>query len=301
MSIEYNKRSRPTFSMFGAKPANRGTLYRTGTLLWLAGIALLSVPMVTLVDVPIARWFAGEPMSRKFDDALDMMQLFSHGWGIFLVLSTIALMAPLHRWYVPRLAVMAMGGGAVATLAKMFVLRPRPNGLNLEIASYDSAWLWAFDWSWEQIAAFDASTRAFPSGNMATAMALAVGLWVILPRGRWLFAMVVFGTLLQRLYTGSHFLSDLFGGAAFGLLWAYTCLHPKLLGSLFDKIEPDRSEKRGMLQMSTSPVVSMSIGKKASATVDATNESDVDQDEGVASRTSFDGLSDDENPGRMAA
>ncbi|QDT10285.1 PAP2 superfamily protein [Planctomycetes bacterium K23_9] len=262
MSIEYNKRSRPTFSMFGVKPTNAGTLYRTGTLLWLAGIAMLSVPMVTLVDVPIARWFESEPMSSKFGDALDLMQLFSHGWGIFLVLLAIALMAPQHRWYVPRLGAMAMGGGAVATLAKMFVLRPRPNGLNLEIASYDSAWLWAFDWNLEQVAAFDASTRAFPSGNMATAIAFSVGLWVLFPRGRWLFAVVCFGAMFQRLFTGSHFLSDLFGGAAFGLLWAYTCLHPSLLGSLFDKIEPEKNSQAPVLQVSSTPVVSISIAQK---------------------------------------
>ncbi|NND97580.1 MAG: phosphatase PAP2 family protein [Pirellulaceae bacterium] len=244
MSGEFNSRSRPTFSMFGGKPNNEGTLYRTATLLWLAGIALLSVPMVTLVDVPIARWFASEPMAQEAGNILDMMRLFSHGWGIFLVLSAIALMAPQHRWFVPRLAVLAMGGGAVATVAKMFVLRPRPNGLNLEIASYDSAWLWAFDWDLEQVAAFDASTRAFPSGNMATVIAFTVGLWVILPRGRWLFTIICMGTLLQRLYCGSHFLSDLFGGSAFGLLWAYTCLHPRLLGSLFDKLEPERNSRR---------------------------------------------------------
>ncbi len=226
--------------MFGVKPSNKGTLYRTGTLLWLAGIAILSVPMVTLIDVPIARWFESEPFSTKFGDALDLMQLFSHGWGICMVLSAIALMAPQHRWYVPRLAVMAMGGGAIATIAKMFVLRPRPNGLNLELASYDSAWLWAFDWNLQQVAAFDAGTRAFPSGNIATAVALSVGLWVLLPRGRWLFTLVCLGAMLQRMYTGSHFLSDLFGGTAFGLIWAYACLHPRLLGSLFDKLEPEK-------------------------------------------------------------
>jgi membrane-associated phospholipid phosphatase len=250
MSVEYNKRSRPTFSMFGVKPSNKGTLYRTGTLLWLAGIAILSVPMVTLIDVPIARWFESEPLSTKFGDALDLMQLFSHGWGICMVLLAIALMAPQHRWYVPRLAVMAMGGGAIATIAKMFILRPRPNGLNLELASYDSAWLWAFDWNLQQVAAFDASTRAFPSGNMATAVALSVGLWVLLPRGRWLFALVCLGAMLQRMYTGSHFLSDLFGGTAFGLIWAYACLHPRLLGSLFDKLEPEKDALLSQQQLS---------------------------------------------------
>ena len=239
---------RQTLSLFAQSRVNKGTLYRVSTLLWLAGIALLCVPMVTLVDVPIARWFNSNPLDREVAEALDLMRLFSHGWGIFLVLSAILLLFPQKRWHVPRLAALAMGAGAVSTLAKMVVLRPRPNGLNLEIASYDSAWLWAFDWNLEQVAAFDASTRAFPSSNMATAIALTVGLWVVLPRGRWLFAMVCVGTLLQRLQCGSHFFSDLFGGAAFGLLWAYTCLHPSMLDSIFDKMEPEAIPERSLIE-----------------------------------------------------
>lgn len=38
-------------------------------------------------------------------------------------------------------------------------------------------------------------------------------------------------------------MSDLFGGTAFGLLWSYTCLHPKLLGSLFDKMQPEQDRR----------------------------------------------------------
>jgi membrane-associated phospholipid phosphatase len=134
-----------------------------------------------------------------------------------------------------------MGGGAVATLAKMFVLRPRPNGLNLQGGAYDHAWLWVFDWELDQVATFDAGTRAFPSGSIATAIAFTVGLWLVFPRGRWLFAALCFGAFLQRLYSGSHFLSDLIGGAAFGLIWAYACFHPRLLGRVFDEMETDTS------------------------------------------------------------
>ena len=245
MSFELESRSRPPYSVIGHQSENVWTLYRTSTLLWLAGFALLSVPMVTLIDVPVARWFATKPFSREVVEALEMMRLFSHGWGVFLVLLAIGLFSPIHRWHVPRLAALAMGGGAIATLAKMFVLRPRPSRLNLDVSSsYDSAWLWAFDWNLEQVAAFDASTRAFPSGNMATATAFVVGLWVVLPRGRWLFVIVCGGALLQGLTKGSHFLSDLLGGAAFGLLWAFACLHPRLLGSIFDKMEPEKHRRR---------------------------------------------------------
>ncbi len=121
---------------------------------------------------------------------------------------------------------------------KMFVLRPKPSQINLDFANLDTAWLWRFDWTLDQVANFDARTRAFPSGNMATAMALTIGLCLIAPRGRWLYAMLCSLTVLQRLHSESHFLSDVVGGAAAGLLWSYVCLSPKLIGSLFDKMEP---------------------------------------------------------------
>jgi hypothetical protein len=72
---------------------------------------------------------------------------------------------------------------------------------------------------------------------MATAVALTIGLCLATPRGRWLFTMFCGLTIMQRLQSGSHFFSDVVGGAAFGLLWSYFCVHPKLLGSLFDKLE----------------------------------------------------------------
>ncbi len=133
---------------------------------------------------------------------------------------------------------MTCGSGAIATIMKMFVLRPKPSQINLDFANLDTAWLWRFDWTLDQVANFDARTRAFPSGNMATAMALTIGLCLIAPRGRWLYAMLCGLTVLQRLHSQSHFLSDVIGGAAAGLLWSYVCLSPKLIGSLFDKMEP---------------------------------------------------------------
>jgi membrane-associated phospholipid phosphatase len=217
---------------------------RVSALLWFAGMLLLSVPMVTLIDISVAKWFASDPLPRDFANALELTLIFSHGSGVFLVLFGIFLMAPQCRWHLPRLATLAVGAGAIATLAKMFVLRPRPTGLNLDVASTDSAWLWAFDWTLSQVATFDSSTRAFPSGNMATAAALTIGLWMVLPRGRWLFAMICAGTVVQRLACNAHFPSDILGGAAFGLIWAYVCFHPKMLGNLFDKMQPESEPRR---------------------------------------------------------
>ena len=219
--------------------------FRLTRLLWLAGISLLFVPIATLVDVPIARWFAGDPWSRDLKDILQHTEVFAPGFGVFLVLVGIVQLAPDRRWHVPRLATLALGAGAVATLTKLFIIRPRPHSrfINLDSPVQDSAWAWSFDWSLSQVANFEASLRAFPSANVATATALTVGLIVVLPRGRWLFAALCLGTILQRLNDGGHFLSDLLGSASIGLGWAYVCYHPALLGSIFDKMKPEPEEQ----------------------------------------------------------
>ncbi len=220
------------------------TLYRPQTLLWMSAISLLMVPMLTLIDVPLARWFSTEPLPSEIESTLDLSLVFSHGTGVFLILVGIILLAPRKRWHVPRLAALALGASACATITKMFILRPRPELLDWNVATFDAAWLWAFDWNLSQVASFNAGTRAFPSGAIATAVALTVGLWVLFPRGRWLFGAVCLGTTVQRMYCGSHFLSDIAGGASAGLFWSYVCYHPKLLGGVFDKIGPEQSPRR---------------------------------------------------------
>ena len=52
------------------------------SLLWVAGITLLLVPMATLIDMPIARWFAHEPMPGVIGDALDLSLIYATVWGI---------------------------------------------------------------------------------------------------------------------------------------------------------------------------------------------------------------------------
>ncbi|MDE0864504.1 MAG: phosphatase PAP2 family protein [Rubripirellula sp.] len=235
---ETTKSSQTRRSVIGYRPPQaEADKYRLSALLWLAGISLLLVPMATLLDVPIAHWFNSKPLPSEAGKILNLSLVYAHGGGIFLILLAILMMAPTKRWKLPRLATLALGAGAVATIVKMFVLRPRPNSLKLDLANYDHAWIWSFDWTLSRVADFDASTRAFPSAYLATATALTVGLWIVVPRGRPLFLAFCVGTMLQRLYCGAHFMSDLFGSAAAGLSWCYICYHPSLMGTLFDKME----------------------------------------------------------------
>ncbi len=210
---------------------------RAGLLLWVVVFAAFSVPLATLIDIPVARWFQEDPLPGDFVRTLELIRFYAHGSGVFFIFLALFLLAPEKRSLLPRLVTMVAGASAVATISKMFVLRLRPSQINLELATVESAWWWRFDWSLEHVAMFDASARSFPSGNMATAVALTIGLCLATPRGRWLFMMFCGLTIMQRIQSGAHFFSDVVGGAALGLLWSYFCVHQKLLGSLFDKLE----------------------------------------------------------------
>lgn len=217
---------------------------RPGLLLWAVVFATFSVPLATLADIPLARWFHQDPLPGDFVRTLDLIRFYSHGSGVFFIFLSLLLLAPERRALLPRLVTMVIGASAVATVLKMFVLRLRPNQINLDLATIETAWWWRFDWTLDHVAMFDASARSFPSGNMATALALTIGLCLAIPRGRWLFVLFCGLTVMQRMQSESHFFSDVVGGAVAGLLWSYICIHPKLFGSLFDKMESVEEQPR---------------------------------------------------------
>lgn len=218
---------------------------RPELLLWSVVFAAFSVPVSTLLDIPIARWLERDPFPGDFVKTLELIRFYAHGSGVFFICLSIFMIAPQLRSVLPRLVAMVAGASAVATIAKMFVLRLRPSQINLDLATVETAWWWRFDWSLEHVAMFDASSRSFPSNNMATAVALTIGLCAAIPRGKWLFTLFCGLTVLQRLENGAHFFSDVVGGIAAGMLWSYICVHPKLLGLLFDKMEQNEERPTG--------------------------------------------------------
>jgi membrane-associated phospholipid phosphatase len=108
--------------------------------------------------------------------------------------------------------------GILANLAKYLIPRRRPNTYDLE----DWSWLnperdpevpFASSWdgwgvplteSW-----FNESIRSFPSGHTATAVAMAIGLTYVYPRGKHLFLFMASVAAFQRLVAGAHYLSDI--------------------------------------------------------------------------------------------
>jgi membrane-associated phospholipid phosphatase len=207
----------------------------------LAGALLAAalVPPATLIDITVARWFQIDRLPGDLNKTIHLSEVYAHGIGVIAIMVAVLTLAPHKRWYVPRLATMAFGAGALTTIVKMFVIRLRPGHVNLDVASYDVAWRWAFDWQLHRIASMDSSLRSFPSGHTSTAVAMTVGLMLLFPRGRWLFLGACLMSMLQRLHSHAHFPSDVLGGIAIALAWSFVCLHPRLLGKLLEKMEPE--------------------------------------------------------------
>ena len=221
----------------------RAAAFRRVSLLWMAGISLLAVGPITLVDVPIARWFANDPLPMWMRGLLDVASIYGSVLGL-VAIGVLMLMSQKRRVQIPRLIAMAAGGGAVATITKLFVLRPRPNSLPLNWTAQEHAWVWSFDPTLSQIAQFDASTRAFPSATLAMSASLTVGIWVMLPRYRKIAVALCIATMVVNMADGQHFASDMLGSAAIGMLWSYVCFHPRLMGDIFHRLEREDSRRQ---------------------------------------------------------
>jgi membrane-associated phospholipid phosphatase len=59
---------------------------------------------------------------------------------------------------------------------------------------------------------------SFPSGHECTAGALAVAIWFVWPRGRWIFTGIALLVGIERIAENAHYTSDVVAAAGFALL-----------------------------------------------------------------------------------
>lgn len=156
---------------------------------------------------------------RRF---IQLSEVFAHSLGCAAILGTLLWVDVRNR----RKLLLAIGfvvlSAVVANAAKYIIPRHRPH-------TYGDLWpssTWEtfgspFTKSW-----FDESVRSFPSGHTATAVAMAIGLSYVYPRGRFLFFSMAILASLQRLFSGAHFASDILSGliVTFSLAIAWTWL-----------------------------------------------------------------------------
>jgi membrane-associated phospholipid phosphatase len=217
----------------------------TRTTLWAAVFALTAC-MALAIDVPVANWFRDGWGLGDVRKMLNLSEVFAHGFGVALILITIAVLDPWKRPLLLRVTACAFGAGAFAQLAKHLIPRIRPNAFNPPGDVFSSFVPWGVEAQYQAAELGRAAIQSFPSGHTATAAGLALGLAWLYPRGRWLFLFFACLSAAQRITSLAHFVSDALAAAALACLVAGCCLSERGLGQLFTRFERayDRSADR---------------------------------------------------------
>ncbi|MDE0736669.1 MAG: phosphatase PAP2 family protein [Pirellulaceae bacterium] len=203
--------------------------------------ALLALPAFAL-DLPLARYLRDIQLPGDLRDLVRIAEVFAHGWGVLFIVTTVAVLAPQLRHRLPRVIACAAGSGLTALLLKWTIARQRPHTCDLQGSVWStfhglSPWL-----SGERITQLSGhQLESFPSGHTATAVGLAIGLSLLLPRGRWLFAFFALLAGLQRMDSGAHFLSDTLVATAVACLISGLCIDRRAGGRWFDRQEKQAS------------------------------------------------------------
>jgi membrane-associated phospholipid phosphatase len=223
-----------SFDRINAYPEADIPLPRLRTIchLWTCAGVLASAGVAALAfDVPLASWVQSGKCPDLIHKLCSLSEVFGHGLGVTLIVVTIAVLDPWHRYAIPRILAAGLGSGLLANVFKLLLARTRPHHFDLQGQALDtfSNWLPMLGGhSWEQ---------SFPSAHTATAAGLAIVLASFYPRGRWMFPAFAAMAGAQRVFEHSHFASDAFWGAAIGCIFAPLCVYGSRISRAFDRLE----------------------------------------------------------------
>ena len=174
-------------------------------------------------DVPLTRFVRSlyppvgsipNPWLVQFSDLGDRL-----GKGDALVFLSLVLLAVGYGLKHPqwkdagRQSLIAHGLVAVvANILKHAIGRPRPKFMhagNLEFSPAGGS-------GWD----------SFPSGHAAAAITVATVLAAKFPRARWAIFVAAVAIAASRIFRGSHYLTDVAGGAALGCVMGVMAVHP---------------------------------------------------------------------------
>lgn len=212
-------------------------------LLILAAVALFTV------DLPVARACAPRDWPDELHRYLRTVEAFGTIYGQGMLLLGVFCVLPALTRRIPRILAAAIAAGLTANVIKLLVGRQRPKYFDVTSDS-------AID-SFERMFPFlsdGASLKSFPSAHTASAVAFAVLLSHLFPRGRWLFGASAALVAVQRIEVCEHFVSDVFVAAAVGWLVGQSFLHVRRLADWFDRFE---SAERSSGSPSDFPAVSV--------------------------------------------
>ncbi len=182
------------------------------------GCGAAIAPMVWFADSQVSQQFADFRLPGDLNKAIQISEVFAHGTGVMAILCTLWWIDVDRRRLIQFAAGMTLLSGLISNGLKSVFSRVRPHSGTLVDGA--ESWLPMFHGSF-----WDSSLRSFPSGHAATAVALAIGLSIVYPRGRFLFAFFAILACLQRIDSQAHYPSDVMAGAAIALGCCAFCMY----------------------------------------------------------------------------
>ena len=236
-------------------------------LLAVVGAGLLA--MAFAVDTSVEGFLTHLHYSGSVHDLFNVAETFGNGFGVALVLLLVVVLDRHRQAAVLRLTWCAVGAGLMADVVKLMVSRVRPRDTDLVIAH-----VWDTFGHFVPLASNGSGSQSFPSAHTATAAGLAVGLAILYPRGRYLFAALAVCVAMQRMAVGAHFPSDVLVGGALGAGWAYFCQAGTPLGNWIGRWEDWLALKLHSDDDASQPATLEFPGAAAEPSVAATHESE---------------------------
>jgi membrane-associated phospholipid phosphatase len=195
--------------------------------------AALALPF----DMAVMSYFQGEEDWAAIHDLVSLAEVFAHGVGAACILLTAYVLDVAQRRRMPRIIAAVAAAGLSADVIKVLVGRMRPRALAVDQV-WDSfaGWFPMFCPEIRQGVSVS-NCQSFPSGHATVATALAIGLCVLYPRGRWLFVGFAVLASMQRIESSAHYVSDTLAGAALACLVCAACLDRHGIGRWFARWE----------------------------------------------------------------
>jgi membrane-associated phospholipid phosphatase len=192
---------------------------------------LLFAAFALAIDFPLAKWCKERPSLGGFQKILDLTEIFGHGFGVVLAALFVFQLDPKRRWVIPRLLVLPLGAGLLVDGIKITIARTRPFAFDFQ------GNVWNTFGGWFPAHNLGSDYQSFPSGHTATAVALAITLAWVYPRGRWLFVTLALMVGSQRVFGAAHYLSDVLFSAAVGSAMAIARLYVPWISRQSDRFE----------------------------------------------------------------
>jgi membrane-associated phospholipid phosphatase len=196
------------------------------------GVALLAAICVAVVDIPLAKFFRDHELPDVLHKFFEAAEHFGTFYGEALILLLLFAVHPDQRRSLVRLAAAAWAGGLAANIVKLCVPRVRPKFFDFDQVTSGHGFL-----GLSEIGVKGSRFQSFPSAHTATAVAFAVALSRLYPRGRWVFFLTAALVGLQRMDSHSHFTSDVIAGGLVGWLVATPFSNGSRLSCAFDRYE----------------------------------------------------------------